>query len=523
MFRAGIAGKIWRTVGLFAAGTLVSLTVSQLAGIRAEKRLRVTSEALFPAAQSGQQAVAAFERMARAYQDAIMLEEASALERAKQDGLAAAGALSAAAGRAGDPERAKAVTALASDLTGFVQEAGAAYAPMIQAGETLTPEMEATSRRLAERTAMLRRGVNDASAKLASDLRGELDQAVRSSVSQRWLSLLAFLIALGACSAVVMYTIRRAIVRPIRLAVVELTETATQVATSSNQVATSAQSLSQGATEQAASLEETSASMEEVAAMTRKNAENSQSAASMMAEVDQRVKDWNQSLSDMVAAMGSIQESSGQVARIIKTIDEIAFQTNILALNAAVEAARAGDAGMGFAIVADEVRNLAQRSAQAARDTAGLIETSIGKAQDGNRKVEQLNASIAGIIGSIASVKVLVDEVSNASRQQTQGIDHVSHALAQMERVTQTTAATAEESAAASEELSAQAENSMAVVRRLDSLLGTGLESPPPTAEDGALASGLGAVARVLPLRAPSHPSREDAIPLGDTGTYGGR
>src|SRR5512134_1896539 len=169
MFRAGISGKIWRTVGLFAAGTLVSLTVSQLAGIRAEKRLRVTSEALFPAAQSGQQAVAAFERMARAYQDAIMLEEASALERAKQDGLAAAGALSAAAGRARDPERATAVIALASDLTSFVQEAGAAYAPMIRAGETLTPEMEATSRRLAERTAMLRRGVNDASEKLASD------------------------------------------------------------------------------------------------------------------------------------------------------------------------------------------------------------------------------------------------------------------------------------------------------------------------------------------------------------------
>jgi methyl-accepting chemotaxis protein len=518
MLRAGIAGKVWRTVGLFAAGTLVSLAVSQLAGVRAEKRLRVTNEALFPAAQYGQQAVAAFERMARAYQDAIMLEEATAIERARQDGLAAAGALQAAAARARDPERAKTVAALAADLSSFVQQAGTAYAPMIQAGDTLTPEMEATSRRLAGRTAGLRRGVNDASEQLAADLRAELDQAVRSSVSQRRLSLLVFLVALGACSVVVLFTIRGGIVRPIRLAVVELTETATQVATSSNQVATSAQSLSQGATEQAASLEETSASMEEVAAMTRKNAENSQSAASMMAEVDHQVKAWNQSLSDMVAAMGSIQESSGQVARIIKTIDEIAFQTNILALNAAVEAARAGDAGMGFAIVADEVRNLAQRSAQAARDTAGLIETSIGKAQAGNRKVEQLNASIAGIIGSIASVKVLVDEVSAASLQQTQGIDHVSHALAQMERVTQNTAATAEESAAASEELSAQAENSMAVVGRLDALLGTGLEKRP----GASVTSGLAAVARALPLHAGRRPSREEAIPLGPTGSYGG-
>ncbi len=521
MFGDSIAGKLWRTAAFLAAATLVSLAVTQVASLRAERRLRVSNDALFPAAQYGQQAVAAFERMARAYQDALMLKEAATLERAKQDGLAAAGALGAASQRAGDPVRARTVAALASDLTSFVQDAGPTYAPMVQAGHTLTPETEAASRRLADRTAALRRRVNEVGEELAADLRAELNQAVRASVSQRWLSLTVFLVALAVCGVIVSFLIRRRIVMPIRRAIVELTETATQVATSSSQVATSAQSLSRGATEQAASLEETSASMEEVAAMTRKNAENSQAAATMMGELDQRVQEWNQSLSDMVAAMGSIQESSGQVARIIKTIDEIAFQTNILALNAAVEAARAGEAGMGFAIVADEVRNLAQRSAQAARDTAGLIETSIGKAQDGNRRVEQLNASITGIVASIASVKVLVDEVSAASRQQTQGIDHVSHALAQMERVTQTTAATAEESAAASEELSAQAENSMAIVRRLDSLVGTGQEAPRAT--DSAGARGLPAIARVLPLRASTHPSSEEAVPLGDTGTYVGR
>ena len=171
--------------------------------------------------------------------------------------------------------------------------------------------------------------------------------------------------------------------------------------------------------------------------------------------------------------MASIQESSQQVAKIIKTIDEIAFQTNILALNAAVEAARAGKAGMGFAVVADEVRNLAQRSAQAARDTASLIEASIIKAQAGNQKVEQVAASISGITSSVVKVKGLVDEVSLASQQQTQGIDQVSQAMAKMERVTQKTAATAEEGAAASEELSAQAENAMGVVARLQALVGT--------------------------------------------------
>ncbi|HXT72185.1 MAG TPA: methyl-accepting chemotaxis protein, partial [Vicinamibacterales bacterium] len=167
--------------------------------------------------------------------------------------------------------------------------------------------------------------------------------------------------------------------KQIATAVTELTSSANQVASASSQIASSSQSLSQGATEQAASLEETSASMEEMASMTRKNAENSQTAAGLMANVDTQVRNSNGALGDMVASMSAIEESSQQVAKIIKTIDEIAFQTNILALNAAVEAARAGEAGMGFAVVADEVRNLAQRSAQAAKDTAGLIEASVAK------------------------------------------------------------------------------------------------------------------------------------------------
>src|SRR5262249_24145158 len=160
-----------------------------------------------------------------------------------------------------------------------------------------------------------------------------------------------------------------------------------------------------------------------------RNAENSQNAAGLMGEVDARVKDSNQALGDMVSSMASIQESSRQVAKIIKTIDEIAFQTNILALNAAVEAARAGEAGRGFAVVADEVRSLAQRSAQAAKDTAALIEASIARTEGGSHKVEQVAASITAITESVTKVKALVDEVSAASRQQAQGIDQVSQAI----------------------------------------------------------------------------------------------
>jgi methyl-accepting chemotaxis protein/methyl-accepting chemotaxis protein-1 (serine sensor receptor) len=223
----------------------------------------------------------------------------------------------------------------------------------------------------------------------------------------------------------------------------------------------------------------------------------------------------------MVSSMTEIQDSSKQVAKIMKTIDEIAFQTNILALNAAVEAARAGEAGMGFAVVADEVRNLAQRSATAAKETAALIEASITKAQAGGHKVEQVAGSITAITDGVTKVKGLVDEVSVARQQQAQGIDQVSQAITQMEKVTQTTAATAEESAAASEELHAQAETSMSIVARLEVLVGGGHGAIDVPAAPKAAAKKSRPVVHMAPRAAKHVMSAEDELPLGDTGTFG--
>ena len=180
----------------------------------------------------------------------------------------------------------------------------------------------------------------------------------------------------------------------------------------------------------------------------------------------------------MVIAMDEINTQSNKISKIIKVIDEIAFQTNILALNAAVETARAGEAGMGFAVVADEVRNLAQRCAEAAKDTATLIEESIGKSTDGKTKVDHVAASIRAITAESVKVKALVDEVNHGSEEQARGVQQVAQALAQMDRVTQQTAASAEETASSAEELSAQSAAMNDIVRQLAEIVGQASAAP---------------------------------------------
>jgi methyl-accepting chemotaxis protein/methyl-accepting chemotaxis protein-1 (serine sensor receptor) len=247
----------------------------------------------------------------------------------------------------------------------------------------------------------------------------------------------------------------------------QLWEGAEQVASAAFQVSSSSQMLAQGASEQAASLEETSSSAEQINSMTLQNSEHALKAAALTDEAGRQFAVADQQLREMVVAMQEITDASGQVARIIKVIDEIAFQTNILALNAAVEAARAGESGMGFAVVADEVRNLAQRCAKAANETQALIESSVAKSAQGSQKVRVVEQAIAALNGQSAQTKILVQEVSVGSQEQKRGLEQISHAMSQMEQVTQTTAASAEESASAGEELSAQADMLRQLVRDL--------------------------------------------------------
>jgi len=251
----------------------------------------------------------------------------------------------------------------------------------------------------------------------------------------------------------------------------ELSGASDQVGGSASELASSSQQMAEGATEQAASLQEIAASLQEMASATKNSATNADATDRETEAAAQAAHKGTEAMGHLATVIGQIKESSDQTARILKTIDEIAFQTNLLALNAAVEAARAGEAGRGFAVVAEEVRNLAKRSAEAARTTADLIQTSQRSAGSGVDATGQMGTILADIAGSVEKVRALVAEVAEASRNQAQGIDEINTAVTRLDQVTQTTASGAEEAAAASKDLESQAGAVKTAVRELQGLV----------------------------------------------------
>jgi methyl-accepting chemotaxis protein len=294
----------------------------------------------------------------------------------------------------------------------------------------------------------------------------------------------------------------------------QVTDATQQVAGASGQISSGSQSLAQGANEQASSLEEVSASLEEMSSMTRQSADNALAAKNLAGEADGNAKVGTEAMARMSTSINRIKESSDQTAKIVKTIDEIAMQTNLLALNAAVEAARAGEAGRGFAVVAEEVRNLAQRSAQAAKNTADMIGESVKNAEEGVKISDEVAASFDKIAVSSKKVNDLIAEIAAASKEQSQGIKEVNDAVTQMDKVTQQNAANAEESASASEELSSQAQELQAMVGQFK-ISGVAAVRPKSiTHASKPAATQASAAHKAAPAKTNRHHVLESAIPM---------
>jgi methyl-accepting chemotaxis protein len=470
--RFNITVKIWLSIGVFILGFVIATVLGQVQGFTTEGRLRATADALFPAAQRAQEAEAGFERMVKGFGDAVLLQDSSALERASADAQQVSTALNAISSIGSlRSERVRQAREQALALDTFSSDARQVYGQLL-ANPAKMAEMQDRIAALASRTNTLKASLNTSKEELAKDLRLELQNLEIRSASQRWISLLVFGITLAVSAVIVNLTIRRSITGPILTVIDGMQNSANVASEASGQMTRSGEIVARDAQQQAAYLQETTASLAQISSTTSANAGQASQADGLMRRATESIGFAGKAMDDLASSMEIIQRSSKQVVGVLKNLDQIAFQTNILALNAAVEAARAGEAGSGFSVVADEVRSLARRSTDSARQSAEIIEKTIADVGKGVALVARAHEAFGAVSSTIANGSEMVSRIAANSKEQARGISQIGDALTKMEKVTQSNASSAQETAQSASDMAAQIQNTRRHLEDLVSVVG---------------------------------------------------
>lgn len=456
MRRLNITAKIWLSVGVFALGFVLSISLGQLQGLSTERELGATASALFPAAQKSQQAEAEFERMLKGFGDAVITQDKDGLARAAEDGTQAVSGLKAvaaipglAANRAADAQR------LAGQVQRLLDDARNTYGAVLADPQKMAA-LQDSIRGIAGRNDEIKAALNKAKAEFSGDLDQELSALQRRSAQQRWLAMIVFAATILVAALIVHITIRRSITGPVLRVIHGVQEAADEAAQASEQMSESGGVVARDAQEQAACVQETSASLAEMSATTMENATRAGEADKLMQEASKTVQEAAQAMEGLTNSMNLISKSSSQVAAVLKSIDEIAFHTNILALNAAVEAARAGEAGAGFSVVADEVRSLAHRAAEAARNSGEIIERTIADVNKGVELATVAHEAFGNVTTKIAGGSQVMSQIAASSDEQARGITNIGQAIHRIELLTQNNAANAHKTAEAAAAMGSQ-------------------------------------------------------------------
>lgn len=436
------------------------------------------SSSLFPAAILIREANSNFRTQVKLYEDAVLGGENTLIDAANEQAQKIQSMLQEIEQlKELDAERIKMVTNTREYHESYWKKASKVYEKLAsEQNDDISEADITTAAKLAEEKDKILNSLSVLIAGISNDMEMGFENTLDSLERQETINFITFIAVLIISQIILLLVSKKAVVQPIEKVIYSMKDISKTVSTSSEEISNYSQKLAMGASEQAASVEETSASLEELSGMTRQNqirAEDARNQAMNASHIVGRVDDHMKQLGE---AMENIIESSKETGQIIKLINDIAFQTNLLSLNAAIEAARSGEAGMGFAVVAEEVRRLATRTATAAESTAALIDKTISAVQGGSRLSASTMAAFQENVEISNKIKDIAEQILDSSKDQATGIDQVSQAVSQIEAVIQTNTAGAEEYSSAAEDLAHQASMMTSIVDKLSAIVSGGMK-----------------------------------------------